>query len=205
MEINDLTHKIIGCAYKVHNVLGFGFIEKCYENALKIEMDKLGIHALQQDKVNVWYEDHLVGFFVPDLWLPETLIIEVKSVQNIPKEYEVMLVNYLTATKINDGLLINFGPSVQVKRKFREYKPKGSLIDALMRESRIRLIGQGTNLSMKHLIHTEQNHVETSTVPDLCSRFDPLLFGLSTVTSSNADPSLRSRGLRHPPHHNQDT
>ena len=71
--------------------------------------------------------------FQPDLWLPETLIIEVKSVQNIPKEHEVMLVNYLTATKINDGLLINFGPSVQVKRKFREYKPKGSLIDALMR------------------------------------------------------------------------
>ena len=132
MEINDLTHKIIGCAYKVHNVLGFGFIEKCYENALKIEMDKLGIHALQQEKVNVWYEEHLVGFFIPDLWLPETLIIEVKSVQSIPREHEVMLVNYLTATKINDGLLINFGPSVQVKRKFREYKPKRSPVDALM-------------------------------------------------------------------------
>src|ERR1041385_4351956 len=132
MEINDLTHTIIGCAYKVHNILGFGFVEKCYENALKIEMDKLGIHALQQDKVNVWYEEHLVGFFVPDLWLPETLIIEVKSVQNIPKEHEVMLVNYLTATKINDGLLINFGPSVQVKRKFREYKPKGTILDAPM-------------------------------------------------------------------------
>jgi len=54
----------------------------------------------------------VVGFFVPDLWLPETLIIEVKSVQNIPKEYEVMLVHYLTATKIDNGLLINFGPSV---------------------------------------------------------------------------------------------
>jgi len=66
-------------------------------------MDKLGIHALQQDNVNVWYEEHLVGFFIPDLWLPEKLIIEVKSVQSIPKEHEVMLVNYLTATKINDG------------------------------------------------------------------------------------------------------
>jgi GxxExxY protein len=132
MEINDLTHTIIGCAYKVHNVLGFGFIEECYENALKIEMDKLGIHASQQDKINVWYEEHLVGFFIPDLWLPEKLIIEVKSVQSILKEHEVMLVNYLTATKINDGLLINFGPSVQVKRKFRVYKQKRSPIDALM-------------------------------------------------------------------------
>jgi GxxExxY protein len=98
-----------------------------------IEMNKQGIHALQQEKINVWYEEHLVGFFVPDLWLPEKLIIEVKSVQNVPKADEVMLVNYLTATRINDGLLINFGPSVQVKRKFREYKPKGSLINALMR------------------------------------------------------------------------
>src|SRR5262245_21005640 len=133
MEINDLTHTIIGCAYKVHNVLGFGFIEKCYENALKIEMDKLGILALQQEKIDVWYEDKIVGFFVPDLWLPEKLIIEVKSVQNVAKEHEVMLVHYLTATKTNDGLLINFGPSVQVKRKFREYKPKGSAIDSLLR------------------------------------------------------------------------
>jgi GxxExxY protein len=98
-----------------------------------IELGKSGIHALQQEKVNVWYEEHLVGFFVPDLWLPDELIIEVKSVQNIPKEHEVMLVHYLTATKINDGLLINFGPSVQVKRKFREYKPKGSMLDVLMR------------------------------------------------------------------------
>ena len=133
MEINDLTHTIIGCAYKVHNVLGFGFLEKCYENALKIEMDKLGIRPLQQEKVDVWYENHIVGFFVPDLWLPKTLIIEVKSVQHLTKEHEVTLVHYLTATKIDDGLLINFGPSVQVKRKFREYKPKGSMIDALMR------------------------------------------------------------------------
>ena len=133
MEINDLTHTIIGCAYKVHNVLGFGFLEKCYENALRIEMDKLGIRALQQEKINVWYEGQIIGDFVPDLWLPDTLIIEVKSVQNIAKEHEVKLVHYLTATKINDGLLINFGPSVQIRRKFREYKPRGSLIDALKR------------------------------------------------------------------------
>ena len=137
MEINDLTHTIIGCAYKVHKVLGFGFIEGVYENALRIELEKRGIRVLQQEKLGVWYEEQLVGEFVPDLWLPEKLIIEVKSVQNLVKEHEVKLVHYLTATKIDDGLLINFGPSVQVKRKFREYKPKGSVIDALLPQRRL--------------------------------------------------------------------
>lgn len=132
MEINDLTHTVIGCAYKVHNVLGFGFLESVYENALQIELNKNGITALQQEKINVWYEGHIVGDYVPDLWLPEKLIIEVKSVQNLAKEHEVKLVHYLAATKINDGLLINFGQSVQVKRKFREYRPKGSLLESML-------------------------------------------------------------------------
>jgi GxxExxY protein len=133
MEINDLTHTIIGCAYKVHNALGFGFLESCYENALVIELEKFGMRVLQQQKLSVWYQNQIVGEYVLDLWLPEKLIIEVKSVQNLAKEHEVKLIHYLAATKINDGLLINFGQSVQVKRKFREYKPKGSLIDSLMR------------------------------------------------------------------------
>jgi GxxExxY protein len=131
MEINDLTHKVIGCAYKVHNVLGFGFLESCYENALRIELEKLGMLVLQQEKLNVWYEGQVVGEYVPDLWLPEKLIIEVKSVQSLAKEHEVKLVHYLAATKINDGLLINFGQSVQVKRKFREYRAKGSLLESI--------------------------------------------------------------------------
>ena len=132
MEINDLTHKVIGCSFKVHNVLGFGFLEKVYENALRIELDKLGLRALQQEKINVWYDGQLVGDYSPDLWLPDQLIIEVKSVQNLAKEHEVQLINYLAATKINDGLLINFGQTVEVKRKFREYRPKGSLLDSLI-------------------------------------------------------------------------
>ena len=132
MEINNLTHTDIGCAYKVHNVLGFGLLEKCYENALRIELEKLGIRALQQHELNVWYEDQIVGEFKPDLWLPEKLIIEVKSVQNLVMEHEVKLIHYLAATQINDGLLINFGQSVQVKRKFREYRPKGSLLESIL-------------------------------------------------------------------------
>ncbi|HJT65936.1 MAG TPA: GxxExxY protein [Pyrinomonadaceae bacterium] len=124
MEINNLTGVVIGCAYKVHNVLGPGFLEKIYENALKIELNKLGIDVQQQKELPVWYEGMRVGLYYPDLWIDRRLIIEIKAVQNLSKEHEVKLLHYLTATGIDNGLLINFGSSVQVKRKFREYKPR---------------------------------------------------------------------------------
>ena len=122
MEDKDLTQ--IGCAYKVHNALGTGFLEKVYENALRFFSIK------QQEPIDVWYEERLVGEFFADLWINDRLIIEVKAVLTLAKEHEVQLVNYLTATGVNDGLLIDFGPSVQMKRKFREYKPKASLLNA---------------------------------------------------------------------------
>jgi GxxExxY protein len=131
MNINDLTHTIIGCAFKIHNTLGAGFLEKVYENALCTELARAGIVAKQQDYIRVWYEGHSVGVFYPDLWIVDQLIIEVKGVQVLQKEHEVQLVNYLAATGVNDGLLINFGSSVQVKRKFREYKPKGSVANPI--------------------------------------------------------------------------
>jgi GxxExxY protein len=124
MEINNLTHAIIGCAFKVHNILGPGFLEKVYENALKVELDKLNIDARQQKEIRVWYEGHSIGTYCPDLWIDNQLLIEVKAVEHLTKRHELQLVNYLTATRIDNGLLINFGSSVQIKRKFREYKPK---------------------------------------------------------------------------------
>lgn len=127
MDVNDLTYRVIGLAYKVHNTLGAGFIESVYENALKIELNKIGISALQQEELAVYYEGQRVGRFTPDLWIPNKLIIEVKAVQALSKVHEVQLVNYLTATNIDNGLLINFGPSVEVKRKFRKFKPKQSV------------------------------------------------------------------------------
>ena len=131
MKIDHLTHTIIGCAYKVHNTLGAGFLEKVYENALRIELERAGISAKQKEKLIVWYEGQAVGEYVPDIWIEGQLIVEVKGVQTTLKEHEVQLVNYLAATGINDGLLINFGSSVQIKRKFREYKPKGLLLNAI--------------------------------------------------------------------------
>lgn len=127
MNINDLTYKVIGCAYKVHNVLGSGFLEKVYENSLKLELHKLGIYARQQVKLPVLYEDQQVGLYFPDLWIEEQLIIEIKAIRCLAPEHETKLVHYLTATGIDNGLLINFGDTVQVKRKFRQRKPAISL------------------------------------------------------------------------------
>jgi GxxExxY protein len=132
MTDDDLTQQIIGCAYKVHNALGPGFLEKVYENALRIELEKLGLRVKQQEPINVEYEGQVVGEYYADLWVDERVVIELKAIQSLAKEHEVKLVHYLTATRVDHGLLLNFGPSVQVKRKFREYKPKGSLMSAIL-------------------------------------------------------------------------
>jgi GxxExxY protein len=122
-EVKDeaLTKRIIGCAFKVHNTLGSGFLEKVYENALRFELTKRGLSVKQQEPIQVYYEGEIVGDFYADLRVENRVIIELKAVRAFDKEHEVQLVNYLTATGINTGLLLNFGPSVQVKRKFREY------------------------------------------------------------------------------------
>jgi GxxExxY protein len=132
MKDDDLTQKIIGCAYTVHNTLGPGFLEKVYENALRIELEKLGLEVKQQEPINVTYDGQVVGEYYADLWVDERVVIELKAAQTLATQHEVQLVNYLAATGIDCGLLLNFGPSVQVKRKFREYKPKASLIDSIL-------------------------------------------------------------------------
>src|SRR5574337_2180626 len=120
MEINALTERIIGCAYAVHNALGPGFLEKVYENALRIELEEAGLAVAQQQPISVRYRERVVGDFFADLLVENRVLIELKAVLNLTKEHEVQLVNYLTATGIDDGLLINFGPSVEIKRKFRK-------------------------------------------------------------------------------------
>jgi GxxExxY protein len=131
MDVNYLTRRVIGFAFKIHNTMGFGFLESVYENALQVELGRIGITALQQEDLDVFYDGQRVGHFTPDLWIRDELIIEVKSVQTLSKAHEVQLVNYLAATRIDNGLLINFAPSVEIKRKFREFKPKRSVINTL--------------------------------------------------------------------------
>ena len=132
MTEDDLTRQIIGCAYKVHNTLGPGFLEKIYKNALRIELEKLGLTVKQQEPIRVIYDRQIVGEYYADLWINERIVVELKAALVLAREHEVQLVNYLTATGVNDGLLINFGPSVQVKRKFRECKPKTPLLNAIL-------------------------------------------------------------------------
>jgi GxxExxY protein len=126
MKDESLTETVIGCAFQVHNTLGAGFLEKVYENALRIELAKRGLKVKQQEPITVYYDEQVVGEFYADLWVEDRVIVELKAVRSLDRAHEVQLVNYLTATGIDTGLLINFGPSVQIKRKFRQYKQKES-------------------------------------------------------------------------------
>ncbi|HEY5124767.1 MAG TPA: GxxExxY protein [Ignavibacteria bacterium] len=123
MEYEDITKKIIGCSYNVYNSLGFGFYENVYENAMIIELQKEGMKVQKEIPIDVFYDNQKVGFFKADLIVNDLIIVELKSVQILLKEFEVQLVNYLVATKRDVGLLINFGPTkVEIKRKVKDLK-----------------------------------------------------------------------------------
>ena len=126
MENKEITEKIIGCAYKVYNKMGFGFLESIYEKCLIIEFKRAGLKVESQKKLTVFYEKEIVGEFIADIII-NNIIIELKSVQKIIKTHEVQLVNYLVATGLDTGLIINFGPEkVSIKRKYRE--PAGIMV-----------------------------------------------------------------------------
>ena len=121
MELEELTHKIIGCAYTVFNKLGFGFLESVYQKAMVIELEKADLNVEAEKPLKVYYGNQIVGDFYVDLYINEAVVVELKSVQRLNKEHEVQLVNYLNALKKEIGLLINFGQSgVEVKRKYRK-------------------------------------------------------------------------------------
>jgi GxxExxY protein len=122
MEHQDLTKEIIAGAFAVHNSLGSGFLEKVYENSLLIELRERGFDVEQQFPISVFYKSVKVGDYVADLLVNKTIILELKAVENLHPIHETQLVNYLTATGLDIGLLINFGSSVVVKRKYRVYK-----------------------------------------------------------------------------------
>ena len=124
---DPLTETIIGCAFKVHNALGAGFLEKVYENALAIALRKQGLRVVQQESIRVYYEGEVVGDYCADLWVEDQVLVEVKAVEALNKAHEVQLVTSLVATRLDVGLLINFGQSVQVKRKYGKRQPQGDL------------------------------------------------------------------------------
>ena len=123
MKHEELTHDIIGCAMKVHSTLGPGFLESVYQKALSHELSKTG-HKIECEKaITVLYDNQVVGDFLADILVDEKIILEIKANQSLVPANEAQLVNYLTATGIDDGLLLNFGAmKLEFKRKFRTYK-----------------------------------------------------------------------------------
>lgn len=118
----DLTSLIIHCFYKVYNQLGFGFLEKVYENALKHELEKHGLVVERQKGIKVYYDSLVVGEYFADLIVNNAVILELKACESICAEHEHQLINYLKATDIKLGLLLNFGKKAEIKRKIFDKK-----------------------------------------------------------------------------------
>ena len=125
MENERLTETIIGCAMKVHRTLGPGFLESVYQKALTHELRKAGLTVECEKPIQVIYDRVLVGDFSTDMFVNGVVLIENKAVQALAPAHEIQLVNYLTATGIEIGLLVNFGAErLEFKRKYRTYRPK---------------------------------------------------------------------------------
>ena len=114
---SEITEVIIGAFYDVYNTLGYGFLEKVYENALVLELAERGLSSKQQQPINVFYKNVQVGNYFADIVVENSVIIELKAAENIIVQHEFQLINYLKATEIEIGLLMNFGKKPQFKRK----------------------------------------------------------------------------------------
>lgn len=108
MDINDITYTINGAVFEVNRVLGPGFLEKVYENALLIELRSRGLKAEAQVPIKVLYKDDVVGEYIGDIFVEDRVIVELKTVESLEKIHEAQLLNYLKATGLNIGMLVNF-------------------------------------------------------------------------------------------------
>jgi GxxExxY protein len=113
----ELTEKIINIFYRVYNKLGYGFLEKAYENAMMIELKKEGIRAIAQAQIRVLYDMEIIGEYCADILVDDKVIVEIKAARQLAEEHEAQLLNYLRATNIEVGLLLNFGVKPEIKRK----------------------------------------------------------------------------------------
>lgn len=113
----ELTNIIIRSFYTVYNTLGYGFLEKVYENALLIELQKEGLRATKQQPIKVFYDNNVVGEYFADIIVEDLVIIELKACESLILEHDIQLVNYLKATDAEVGLLLNFGKTAKFIRK----------------------------------------------------------------------------------------
>ncbi len=116
-KYKEMTEKIIAIFYRVYNKLGYGFLEKVYENAMLIEFKKDGVSVTAQHVIHVMYEGEVVGEYYADIMVENKVIVEIKATKILGIEHEAQLLNYLKATDIEIGLLLNFGPKPEIKRK----------------------------------------------------------------------------------------
>ena len=121
---NDLTEQVLKAFYKVYNTLGYGFLEKVYVNALVLELKKMSIIAATQHPIQVHYDGSIVGEYYADLLINNSILVEVKASKSLTLEHEAQLLNYLKATNIEVGLLLNFGPKPEVKLKLFDNNKK---------------------------------------------------------------------------------
>ncbi len=125
LKHEEITKSVIGCAFEVINELGAGFLESVYEKALLMALRQRGLSAISQHQIKVMFRGECVGDFYADIFVEEKIIVELKAVKAIAPEHQAQVINYLNATGIEVGLLINFGnPKLEYKRftRSREYK-----------------------------------------------------------------------------------
>lgn len=124
---DELTGRIIGCGIVVHTGLRSGYVEQVYQRALAYELEDAGMHVEREVRFQVRWRDRVVGEYVADLIVERRVIVETKAVLALSRAHDAQLVNYLTATGIDIGLLLNFGgPRLHVRRKYRIYKAPAS-------------------------------------------------------------------------------
>jgi len=121
---SDLSALILRAFYNVYNTLGYGFLEKVYENAMMIELNKIGLSCTQQQHIDVYYDEEKVGDYFADIIVADKIIVELKAAESLIGAHEAQLVNYLRATDMEVGLLLNFGKIPQHRRRVltKEYK-----------------------------------------------------------------------------------
>ncbi|MCF7792671.1 MAG: GxxExxY protein [Candidatus Cloacimonetes bacterium] len=126
---NKLKHEgisdlILKAYYKVYNVFGYGFLEKIYEKALLIELRKSGLKCVSQHPIKVFYEGEVIGNYIADIIVEDKILLELKSIKTLTIQDESQLLNYLSCTEFEVGLLLNFGPKPQTRRKIFDNERK---------------------------------------------------------------------------------
>ncbi len=123
----EITNLLIKAFFRVYNTLGHGFIEKVYEKAMAIEACKLGLKVRRQLPVKVFYDGLVVGNYFPDLSINDVVLVEVKALEKLMNRHDAQLINYLKATPYEIGLLLNFGPKAEFRRRILDNNRKGTL------------------------------------------------------------------------------